>query len=311
VTVQRDLFRRGEAPGEPLRLASIRLDGGTQLRAELSTDRVTEYADALQDGAEFPPVVVFFDGAAHWLADGFHRWHAHRKANRQEISVDIRTGTARDAILYAAGANEALVRSPEDKRKAVLALLQDAEWGKWSDREIARRCRVAHPLVGKVREALQSSLVAATSEDPAPAPAPAPVRKFRNKHGGVSEMATAAIGGTARAVKPEPESAPAAVRRKLTGKPAAAVMRIDGAPPPAAFRLDDMLAEIHDPSRRARVLAWAVSREVVRTQERNEPSSSLREALKAALRGADPFDDAVSAVAPAQRPRRAAGKGRI
>ena len=30
-------------------------------------------------------------------------------------------------------------------------LLNDSEWGQWSDREIARRCGVGHPLVAKIR----------------------------------------------------------------------------------------------------------------------------------------------------------------
>ena len=31
----------------------------------------------------------------------------------------------------------------EDKRRAVMTLLADEEWGKWSDNEIARRCEVS------------------------------------------------------------------------------------------------------------------------------------------------------------------------
>lgn len=32
-----------------------------------------------------------------------------------------------------------------------MKLLNDLEWSQWSDREIARRCGVAHPFVGKLR----------------------------------------------------------------------------------------------------------------------------------------------------------------
>ncbi len=37
-----------------------------------------------------------------------------------------------------------------DKRRAVLRLIHDAEWSAWSDREIARRCGVTHPLVSNL-----------------------------------------------------------------------------------------------------------------------------------------------------------------
>ena len=57
------------------------------------------------DGAVFPPVIVFHDGADYWLADGFHRVEAARKIDRKEIEAEIRDGTARDAILHGIGAN--------------------------------------------------------------------------------------------------------------------------------------------------------------------------------------------------------------
>jgi hypothetical protein len=51
----------------------------------------------------------------------------------------------RDALLYSISSNaeHGLPRSNADKRKAVRLLLADAEWGKWSDRESARRCQVS------------------------------------------------------------------------------------------------------------------------------------------------------------------------
>jgi hypothetical protein len=39
-------------------------------------------------------------------------------------------------------------------RRAVMKLLQDAEWSHWSDREIARQCQVGHPLVANIRAQL-------------------------------------------------------------------------------------------------------------------------------------------------------------
>jgi hypothetical protein len=38
-----------------------------------------EYAEAMLHGAAFPPVVVFGEAAGeYWLADSYHRWHAHK-----------------------------------------------------------------------------------------------------------------------------------------------------------------------------------------------------------------------------------------
>ena len=44
-----------------LTLEKIRLDGGTQPRAELQAEVIDEYAEQMRQGAEFPPVIVFFD----------------------------------------------------------------------------------------------------------------------------------------------------------------------------------------------------------------------------------------------------------
>lgn len=134
-------------------LKSIRIDGGTQAREELHLDTVAEYRQVLADGGEMPPVTLFFDGAEYWLADGFHRWHAYAGDDRASIPSDVRTGTKRDAILFACGANahHGLRRTNGDKRKAVAMLLADAECAKLSDRELARKVGVAHTLVSAVR----------------------------------------------------------------------------------------------------------------------------------------------------------------
>lgn len=141
---------------QTLNIADIRTDGGTQPRAELDAPTAAQYAEALADGAEFPPPVVYYDGDEYWLADGFHRLRAHEIADREEIAVEVRQGTQRDAVLHSAGANatHGLRRTREDKRRAVARLLEDAEWQQWSDREIARICNVGNRFVGDLRRAL-------------------------------------------------------------------------------------------------------------------------------------------------------------
>ena len=139
-----------------LSLERIKIDGGTQSRAKIDQDVVAEYADNMRDGAKFPPIIVFHDGAEYFLADGFHRYFAAKKAGSPGIKVDVREGTLRDAILYSFGANadHGLRRTPADKRKAVIAMLSDIEWQDWSDREIARQCCVSHPFVAAIRKEL-------------------------------------------------------------------------------------------------------------------------------------------------------------
>lgn len=138
-----------------LALDTINATGGTQSRAELNHATVSEYAEALGHGAEFPPVIVFSDGAAggNWLADGFHRYHAHRAAGLVEISCDIRVGTRRDAVLFSVGANAShgLRRTNEDKRNAVETLLRDPEWATWSNNAIAKVCAVSDKTVATYR----------------------------------------------------------------------------------------------------------------------------------------------------------------
>lgn len=136
-----------------IRIAEITADDQLQARAVMSAETIADYAEAMATGATFPPVTLFHDGAAYWLADGFHRLAAAERAGLETIAADVREGSARDARLYATGANttHGLRRTNADKRRAVLTILEDPEWSEWSDREIARRCGVTHPFVAKLR----------------------------------------------------------------------------------------------------------------------------------------------------------------
>jgi ParB-like chromosome segregation protein Spo0J len=149
-----------------LPIASIRLDGGTQSRASLSTTTITEYSEAMSTGAKFPPIVVFYDGKTRWLADGFHRVSASMKNGQSRIACEVRQGSQRDAILFSVTANatHGLRRSNADKKHAVELLLADAKWSKKSDRWIADTCGVSHPFVSKAREQLVTVTSSTTRE---------------------------------------------------------------------------------------------------------------------------------------------------
>jgi len=157
--------------GQYLPLEAIRTDGGTQARAGLNEATIQEYAEAWlqlsheQNGfLKMPLIVVFHDGEAYWLADGFHRVEAYTRfvngpsasASPRAIRAEIRSGTRRDAVLYACGANSThgLKRTDADKRRACARVLKDDEWTQWSDSEIARRVNVDHKTVASVRAEL-------------------------------------------------------------------------------------------------------------------------------------------------------------
>lgn len=154
--------RRGQivpAPPEQevaLSITSIRRDATIQARVGLHEPTIHEYTDAMASGRQFPPVLVFHDGETYWLADGFHRVEAQARRGRDSIRALVCAGGRRDAILAAAGANatHGLRRTNADKRRAVALLLQDDEWSRWSDREVARRCGVSPTFVGSLRDEL-------------------------------------------------------------------------------------------------------------------------------------------------------------
>ena len=139
-----------------LRLSEIQFDGETQMRAELDLATVADYREELRAGTKFPPIVVFFDGSSYWIGDGYHRWHAAAQSDHETIECDVRKGTKRDAILHACGANgvHGLRRTNPDKHRAVMTLLNDAEWSQWSNRVIAEKCGVSDPFVMKLRDQL-------------------------------------------------------------------------------------------------------------------------------------------------------------
>jgi len=83
-----------------INIADVRVNGGTQSRSSIDRGVVSDYAEAVRDGATFPPITVFFDGASYWLADGFHRYEAYSAAQVYDVPADIRQGTQRDAILF-------------------------------------------------------------------------------------------------------------------------------------------------------------------------------------------------------------------
>ena len=87
-TTFRDLVtyaRRPSERGEHHPTGHLRRDGGTQVRAEMKARDRRSLRRGAGRGRQPSPVVVFFDGKDHWLADGFHRVLAHEKAGLVDI----------------------------------------------------------------------------------------------------------------------------------------------------------------------------------------------------------------------------------
>jgi hypothetical protein len=142
-----------------LSLSKIRMDGGTQPRAGMDSSAIEDYTEAMLDGAQFPPVVVFHDGADYWLADGFHRCKAAFDAKMPEIACDIQRGTQQDAQWYSFSANKTngLRRTSEDKQHAVKEALAHPYSADKSDEKIASHVGCSGEWVRRIRAEMVSS----------------------------------------------------------------------------------------------------------------------------------------------------------
>jgi ParB-like chromosome segregation protein Spo0J len=150
---QKSQDKTSAKPGRPRKVMveHIEYDSENQARERLDQETVAEYAQAMEDGADLPPIVCYHDGSTYWLADGFHRYHAARKRGEKLLDAQVIKGSRDDARWHAAGANTAhgLKRSPADKRRAVRLALELRP--NLSDRAIAQHCGVHHETVADVR----------------------------------------------------------------------------------------------------------------------------------------------------------------
>ena len=138
---------------QEISIRQIAIDHDLQSRVQTDMDVVKDYSEALLAGAIFPQVVIYYDGQSYWLADGFHRVEAYRRAGRVSIPADVRHGERRDAMIFSVGANLKMGLHPTtaDRRKAVRMLLDDAEYFNYSDKTIAELCGVSGPTAGRYR----------------------------------------------------------------------------------------------------------------------------------------------------------------
>ena len=170
-------------PVETIPVEEIESDSRVCPRERIDPSVVAEYSERMQEGDLFPPLTVFCINQKYLLASGFLRLEAAKLAGTKTIRCEVRKGGLRDAVLFSAGCNtrHGHRRTWGDKRKVVGILLGDAEWRKWSDREIARRCSVSPPFVAQLRSELTVNVVSDQ-------------RRYTTKHGSTATMTITAIG---------------------------------------------------------------------------------------------------------------------
>ena len=145
-------------PSQLVAVAVSVVDLSAQVR-EANTAVVDEYMRLLRIGKEFPAIelrkhVDRDGGVRYYLVDGLHRLEANRRLGRTEILGDVTPGDLRDAKWAAACSNSThgLNRSDDDKNRQVSMVLDDEEWRKLSNQQIARHCVVSPTFVSKVRQ---------------------------------------------------------------------------------------------------------------------------------------------------------------
>ena len=149
-----------------LYLDQIHIDTGIQTRAATSEATIARYAELMGAGVRFPPVLVFGKGGVYWLADGFHRVEAAKRAGVEMIRATIKPGNHRDALYAALAANRehGLARTNEDVARIMRLVLADREWSAMSDRKIAQHVGVTHPTVSRWRKVIEAEARGETVE---------------------------------------------------------------------------------------------------------------------------------------------------
>jgi len=116
---------------------------------------IQTYADDMESGSIFPAVEIVSDGQSSWLVDGQHRLEAVKKLEHETITANVTEGDYRDALLKSCATNSehGKRRTNEDKRQKVMMLLEDKLFKEknWSNREIARQCKVDEKFVRKMK----------------------------------------------------------------------------------------------------------------------------------------------------------------
>jgi hypothetical protein len=145
-----------------LACADLLLDDAIQPRERLDDQVLREYTEnytaAEPDHEPFPPLDVFDVGGTYYVADGFHRLEAARRADRATVPCHVHQGSKRDAMVFACFANvrRGLRYQHGDWGRILERLLADPEIAQRGDRQLATELGVSHTHVWGVRRRVQA-----------------------------------------------------------------------------------------------------------------------------------------------------------
>lgn len=138
---------------QTVKFKEIVIDRNLNPRLELDEETIEHYIDVFD---QLPPVILYETERGKLLTDGFHRHQAAKALGKKEMVAELRQGTYREAMEFAALANlqhGKPLTTKERSRVAETMLLLHSDW---ADREIGRRCGTSQPTVGNIRKRLEA-----------------------------------------------------------------------------------------------------------------------------------------------------------
>jgi hypothetical protein len=141
---------------EAVRVADLTRHADVMMRA-IDEEVVAEYSERLALTPDawktWPPImVVRGEDGTMWVCDGNHRYAAAVMAEIEYLNATIQDGDIETAKLVAASGNRnhGLRRTFEEKRRAVLAVLDSPDAEGWSARKIADWVGVSNTFVSSI-----------------------------------------------------------------------------------------------------------------------------------------------------------------
>jgi len=108
-----------------LRIADLLANTPIDPEAHLDPARVQRYAEMLD---ALPPVVVFDTKEGLLLADGYHRVAAARRRGQETVEAEVRLGSRRAALWYAATVGAAQRGTSPDAAAAYIKRRSGDRW---------------------------------------------------------------------------------------------------------------------------------------------------------------------------------------
>lgn len=111
-----------------------------QVRTEIDHEQVEAYRQAMEGGAQFPPLRIIEQNGTRYLAEGFHRYHAYLSMGATAVPCLVSKGNEHDIVKLAIQGNSVhgLRLTRADRNRAVIMLLESAAEHKvkYTDKEI-------------------------------------------------------------------------------------------------------------------------------------------------------------------------------